>query len=148
MLRKFPIPKTAKHYYLFTDAAIKAHCDYKAAKAGNEYSAYNLVTDLGKPFLETLKSKIPSGCIFVSPYAVEAIGDNAIPLLLSLQAAKTLGGISETDIVQMQRVFHTGADPMERLLLRPTFSGKVIKGKHYVLVDDVTNMGGYIGCIS
>jgi hypothetical protein len=40
-------------------------------------------------------------------------------------------------------VFHTGADPMERMCLRPEFDGHVIAGGRYVLVDDVTSMGGY-----
>lgn len=48
----------------------------------------------------------------------------------------------ETDIVQTTRVFHTGADPMERMSTRAEFDGVVVKGVHYVLVDDVTNMGG------
>src|SRR5690554_4878207 len=45
-------------------------------------------------------------------------------------------------ISKLQRVFHTGADPMERLRLRPSFEGAVKSGAHYVLVDDVTSMGG------
>jgi hypoxanthine phosphoribosyltransferase len=31
---------------------------------------------------------------------------------------------------------------MERMCLRPEFEGAVIQGARYVLVDDVTNMGG------
>jgi predicted amidophosphoribosyltransferase len=47
-----------------------------------------------------------------------------------------------SDIVQITRVFHTGADPMERMSLRAEFDGAVLKGAQYILVDDVTNMGG------
>jgi len=50
-------------------------------------------------------------------------------------------GTVETEIVQVNRVFHTGADPMERLSLRPVFEGDVAAGAHYVLVDDVMSMG-------
>ena len=57
-------------------------------------------------------------------------------------AAEILDGESETDIVQLQRVFHTGADPMERLRLRPSFEGTVKQGAPFALVDDVSNMGG------
>jgi hypothetical protein len=39
-------------------------------------------------------------------------------------------------------VFHTGAKAMERLLPRPQFDGPVTAGKAYVLVDDVTYLGG------
>ena len=39
-------------------------------------------------------------------------------------------------------MFHTGADPMERLNNRARFDGPVRKGAEYVLVDDVMTMGG------
>jgi hypothetical protein len=48
----------------------------------------------------------------------------------------------ETEIVQATRVFHTRANPMERLLLRPQFDGPVTPGTAYALVDDVTCLGG------
>ncbi|WP_245983080.1 conjugal transfer protein TraN [Trinickia fusca] len=51
-------------------------------------------------------------------------------------------GVLDQDIVQMSKVYHTGADPMERLNLRPSFHGRVERGRDYVLVDDVTTLGG------
>lgn len=143
MERIYSFPDTAKHYHCFTkDEEIKSHPDYKKAKAGCEEAAFHMVKDLANEFLLSLKGCFPEGAYYVSPYAQEATGDNAIPLLLSLMSADILNGISETDIVQLQRVFHTGADPMERLLLRPSFEGKVESGAGYILVDDVTSMGG------
>lgn len=44
--------------------------------------------------------------------------------------------------MQTTRVFHTGADPMERLAMRPEFEGVVVTNRPYVLIDDVTSMGG------
>ena len=85
--------------------------------------------------------KIPSDVKFVSPFAKEATGDNALPLMLSLVCAEIFDGESDTEIVQLQRVFHTGADPMERLRLRPSFEGVVEPGRLYFLVDDVSSMG-------
>lgn len=143
MDRIYSFPETAKHFYCFSDVDdIKQHPDYTAAKSGEAEPAYRLVTDIASQFLKSLAGEFPEGTYFVSPFAQEAGGDNAIPLLLSLLAAKELNGISETDIVQLQRVFHTGADPMERLLLRPSFEGTVVRDGNYVLVDDVTSMGG------
>jgi orotate phosphoribosyltransferase len=52
------------------------------------------------------------------------------------------GGESDTDIVQISRVFHTGADPMERIATRAEFEGLVTPRKHHILVDDVTTMEG------
>lgn len=143
MDRIYSFPDTAKHFHCFTDVDdIKQHPDYVAAKSGEHEPAYRLVSEIASQFLQSLEGEFPEGSYFVSPFAQEAGGDNAIPLLLSLMAAEQLNGVSETDIVQLQRVFHTGADPMERLLLRPSFEGTVERGGNYVLVDDVTSMGG------
>lgn len=143
MERVYSIPEKAKHFYGFSkDEDIKRHPAYKEAKAGNPEAALQLVSDLAIDFVQSLKGDFPKGLHFVSPYAKEATGDNAIPLLLSMLCAQILEGTNETDIVQLQKVFHTGADPMERLLLRPSFEGAVIEGEQYILVDDVTNLGG------
>jgi adenine/guanine phosphoribosyltransferase-like PRPP-binding protein len=48
----------------------------------------------------------------------------------------------DQEVVQINKVFHTGADPMQRLIARPQFTGQVEPGSAYVLVDDVTTMGG------
>jgi hypothetical protein len=56
--------------------------------------------------------------------------------------AHIAGGQVDRAIVQQTRVFHTGADPMERLNHRAQFDGSVQAGARYVLVDDVTTMGG------
>ena len=143
MERLYSFPKDAKHFHLFTsDADIKSHHAYKAAKAGDPEAALLLVEDLADIFIKSLKDELAQGLVFVTPFAKEATGDNAIPLLLALYCAQVLQGENEQDIVQVQRVFHTGADPMERLIARPSFEGQVSKQAHYVLVDDVTSMGG------
>jgi hypothetical protein len=79
---------------------------------------------------------------YVAPHAKEATGDNAIPQVLAQAAAIISGGEADTDIVQISRVFHTGADPMERMATRAEFEGLVTPGKKHILVDDVTTMGG------
>lgn len=142
MERLYQFPANTIHHYCFTDVScIKSHVSYTAAKSGDPDAAFKLVEETASQFLEGLSSSFKTGTKYVAPYAQEATGDNAIPLLLSLMSAQRLKGVSETDIVQLQRVFHTGADPMERLMLRPSFEGTVEKGENYVLVDDVTNMG-------
>ena len=143
MERVYPIPSGSKHYHLFTrDSDIKQHPVYSAAKSGDPEAALELIESLAFDFLKQMNGKYPKGSIFVSPFAKEASGDNALPLILSMMCATMLHGENETDIVQLQRVFHTGADPMERLRLRPSFEGAVLPGKGYVLVDDVSSMGG------
>lgn len=143
MERVYAVPADAKHYHLFVhDSDIKQHRQYAEAKSGDPEAALAVIEDLAFEFIRGLKGEFPEGTVFVSPYAKEAGGDNALPLMLSLLCAELLGGESETDIVQLQRVFHTGADPMERMRLRPSFEGAVRPGEGYVLVDDVSSMGG------
>ena len=91
MDRFYSLPETAKHFYCFSDVDdIKQHPDYIAAKSGEAEPAYRLVTDIASQFLKSLVGEFPQGAYFVSPFAQEADGDNAIPLLLSLLAAKEL----------------------------------------------------------
>lgn len=142
MERIYPFPKTARHFHCFTrDEDIKQHPAYKQGKAGDTDAALDLIEELALDPLLALRGKFPEGSIYVSPFAREASGDNALPLILSLVCAELYSGISETDIVQKERVFHTGADPMERLIARPSFEGAIQHGGQYVLVDDVTSMG-------
>ncbi len=79
---------------------------------------------------------------YVAPHAREALGDNAIPQVLATACAAVASASVDNAIVQSSRVYHTGADAMERLALRPVFEGEVESGRSYCLVDDVTNLGG------
>lgn len=124
------------------DRSLKAHPAYRQAKAGEKDAAIDLVWDLAIEFLSGLQAKLPLALSYVAPYAREATGDNAIPLVLASACAEILHGEVESEIVQVSRVFHTGAKAMERLLLRPQFDGPVTAGTAYVLVDDVICLGG------
>jgi hypoxanthine phosphoribosyltransferase len=143
-IRRYGFPKgISEPFWLFdNDAVLKAHHGYKKAKAGGMEAAVELVSDLALDFLIKIKDKLPVGAICVAPHARESTGDNAIPQVLAAACAMVVHGETESDIVQVTRVFHTGADPMERMSLKPEFEGSVTQGAHYVLVDDVTNMGG------
>jgi len=91
---------------------------------------------------------LPADACYVAPHAKEATGDNAIPQVLAKAAAMISGGVADIDIVQTSRVFHTGADPMERIAARPSFEGLVVPERPHVLVDDVTTMGGTLAELS
>lgn len=67
-------------------------------------------------------SRVSLSCTFVAPHAKEVSGD--------------------TSVVQTDRVFHTGADPMERMAAHAEFEGVVVAGERFVLIDDVISMGG------
>ncbi len=132
-----------KPFWLFDDVlALSSHIGYREAKSGDEKAAASLVSDLAIDFIVNIKDKLPPDAIFVAPHAYEAAGDNAIPQVFAAACAMIAQGDVDTDIVQITRVFHTGADPMERMSLRAEFEGYVTSGSRYVLVDDVMNMGG------
>ena len=138
----FPAEAGGPFFLLTDDATLKAHPDYRAAKAGNQVAAVNVVWDLAADYLVNVVGKLSPDVIYVAPFAREATGDNAIPQVLAAACASLAGGTVDIEFVQVTRVFHTGADPMERLSLRAQFEGDVIAGERYVLVDDVINMGG------
>ena len=140
------IPQSiSEPFWLFdNDADLKAHHKYQEAKSGGVEASVELILDVALDFLNSIKDRLPRDAIYIAPHAREAAGDNAIPQVLATALAIITQGQVETDIVQVTRVYHTGADPMERMCLRPEFEGVVIKAAHYVLVDDVTNMGGTI----
>lgn len=124
------------------DQPLKHDPDYKAAKAGNAGAAVRLVKRLAGPLLEQARAKFGSDVIYVAPHAEEATGKNAIPHTLAEALAVNASGSVDEDIVQTNRVHHTGADLMQRMIARSQFNGDVKPGGRYVLVDDVTTSGG------
>jgi hypothetical protein len=121
---------------------LKAQPDYRAAKAGDPDAAVRVVNALVRPEdIEAARSLGPH-VVYAYPHAEEASGRNAIPAMLAHKYAAETGGEVDTDIVQTNRAFHTGANAMERMVARPDFSGQVDPGRKYVVVDDVTTMGG------
>jgi hypothetical protein len=114
----------------------------KLAKAGDKDAALDLVVDLAAAWISGLRDRFKPGLFYVAPHAQEATGDNAIPQTLAAVCAAFHDGYVDTEIVQSDRVYHTGADPMERMAARAQFVGRVTPEAEYVLVDDVTNLGG------
>lgn len=124
------------------DQPLKAHADYKAAKAGDVMAAARLVQALVKPeSIEAAKKEFGDNVIYVPVHAEEASGRNKIPVVLAMHYVEHAGGEIDDGITQINKAYHTGAKAMERLLARAEFSGPVEPGKRYVLVDDVTTMG-------
>lgn len=124
------------------DSVIKSHPDYLTAKAGGVEAAARMIQILVTPVsLELARDKFGSDVVFVPVHAEEATGRNALPVALASYYAQNLNAALDTNVVQSNRAYHTGADAMERLIARSQFEGSVAPGKRYVLVDDVTTMG-------
>jgi len=149
MQRSFGFPPNIETLFLFSkDAELKASDSYTDAKAGDEKAAIALIIELAVPWLYEHRARFEQGLIFLAPHAREATGDNAIPQTLASVCALMYRGTVDKEIVQSDRVFHTGADPMERMAARAQFEGVVIPGAKYVLVDDVTSLGGTLAELS
>lgn len=142
--RKFGLPQEAEPTVTSfrSDAPLKAHPDYKAAKAGDVEAADRVVSALTKPdTLAQARVRFGADAIYVPVVAEEAAGRNKLPLALAHRYARETGARVADDIAQSSRVYHTGGKPMERILARPSFDGPVEPGGKYVLVDDVSVMG-------
>jgi orotate phosphoribosyltransferase len=124
-----------------TDAELKEHHAYKAAKAGDGVAAAELILDVAAPLLGKLRH-LARDTIFIAPHALEASGENAIPQMLATYLALGLDARDDTYVVQRNKVYHTGADAMQRLITPSEFAGEVERGRRYVMVDDVSTMGG------
>ena len=149
MDRELAVPNNAFIlHFLSDDSSLKSFKGYALAKSGDKEAALNLIGENVLTWLISIKNQLPCDAIYVAPFAREATGDNAIPQVLANACAIVSGGEVDIGIVQTTRVFHTGADPMERLLTRPSFEGEVVRDKRYVLVDDVTTMGGTLAELS
>lgn len=142
--RSAGIAENATSLSSFTrDTEIKADPDYRAAKAGDHEAAARMVDRLVSPE-QTARALEAFGqdVIYVPVKAEEASGLNAIPEAVAHLYAEATGASFSDDIVQSSRAYHTGARPLERIISRPTFDGEIVAGKRYVIVDDVTVMGG------
>jgi hypothetical protein len=98
-----------------TDQVLKQHSAYKLAKSGDPAAALELVSELAVTLIEEVR-RFGSEMIFVAPHALEAGGENAIPQTLAAYLAHKSGSRDDTSIVQRNRVYHTGADAMQRLI--------------------------------
>jgi hypothetical protein len=83
MDRIYGFPASARHFHLYEhDSAVKRHPAYLHAKQGNDEAAFELVWSLASEFLYGLQGEFSQNTVYVSPFAREASGDNAIPPLL------------------------------------------------------------------
>lgn len=105
------------HSFGFTPDDLKREPQYAAAKSGDAEAAFflvgRLIWNMEIPFPD-----FPPGARIVVPHAVEATGDNAIPEMVGAFLAARTGCRQDDNVVQTNKVFHTGADAMQRLIAR------------------------------
>jgi hypothetical protein len=141
--RQFSVPRGTRSVATSnSDAEIKAHASYDAAKSGDLDAAIQLVRDVVTEENINEARRFGDDVIYQPVIAEEAAGPNALPYATAGYYATETGNELGQGIVQSSRAFHTGARAMDRLLSRATFAGEVVQGGKYVLVDDVTVLGG------
>ncbi|GMO61644.1 MAG: hypothetical protein Ta2A_07850 [Treponemataceae bacterium] len=126
---------------------LQKHPDYDAAKKHEDRTAaLRLVASYldkseNRSQIQWLKNNYP-GAIIVPVRALEAGGNNRLPVALGEYLAFKTDFEIDTGIVQSNTVHRTGSDAWHRLAFRPEFSGPVKQGGKYILVDDVFSNGG------
>ena len=124
---------------------LSGHADYAAAKAGDDTAALRVARDVITPeFVEDVRAALPEGSkpLVVAVQSQEATGNNRIPRMAAEVLAQRLGLQVSEDIVQGAKVNRSGGDALHRLANQPPFTGRVEKGRDYVLIDDTLTQGG------
>ncbi|MBH1418022.1 PLxRFG domain-containing protein [Stenotrophomonas maltophilia] len=124
---------------------LSAHADYAAAKAGDDTAALRVARDAITPeFVQDVRAALPEGSkpLVVAVQSQEATGNNRIPRMAAEVLAQRLGLQVSEDIVQAAKVNRSAGDALHRLANQPPFTGKVEKGRDYVLIDDTLTQGG------
>jgi len=122
---------------------VKTHVSYTAAKAGDLDSALSLVKQwASEGVVHQLATEFDRHePILVSAHAVEKMGVNAIPQALADSLGQQLGWQVDSGIIQTNVVAHTGADGFTRMARQAEFSGDVVAGRNYLMVDDFVGQG-------
>lgn len=123
---------------------VKNHSSYNAAKTGDFSAAANLVMDLmDDKWLDEFGPRIVvASPILIGVHAVEGVSVNKIGAAMDEWLALWLNLQRAEDIVQVNRVGHTGSSGWHRLSSQAIFSGKVQEGAAYWLLDDFVGQGG------
>ena len=116
---------------------------FSAAKGGDGQAAKDLVLrHVTQENLEEARQKFGKNAHYVPVRAENLNGRNKIPTALASRYAHATDGNLENEILQTNRVHHTGKSLIGRMKARAEFGGPVVKGGKYVLVDDVGVLGG------
>jgi len=126
------------------ESTVKSHADYWAAKRGDADAALRLVqATLSSAAVSSLRNlfgeRVPT---LVSAHALEREGVNAIPEALADELGQLLELPVDSSVVQTNVVSHTGADGFSRLARQAAFTGDIVAGTDYVMVDDFVGQGG------
>lgn len=127
-----------------SESTVKKHPFYGEAKTGGTVAATRLVMDiLDDAWLAIHGRSIQNSTpILVGVHAVEGMSTNVIGPMLSQWLGMRLDLPVDDNIVQINRVGHTGSSGWHRLATPALFAGAVMPGRTYWLADDFVGQGG------
>lgn len=142
-----PWPHTFPEVVIHGDLLTRnRHPNLAIAKAGDAKAALTLAHDLlAEAAIERLRVLLRGRSPFLVPVAaIEVAGFNAIPDAMAREIGERLGLplLPPGAIVQSNKVAHTRADGWHRLATPATFTGEVVAGADYLLIDDHVGFGG------
>ncbi|WP_164567847.1 phosphoribosyltransferase [Rhizobium ruizarguesonis] len=118
---------------------------YTAAKSGDADAALQLARRLiSEDGVRQIRALVASTEPLILPVvADELTGYNAIPdAMAQILATKLRLTAVAGRIVQTNKVGHTRAKTFQRIVTPASFSGPVLEGGRYILVDDHVGLGG------
>lgn len=128
-----------------TISALRRHPGFADAKAGDPAAALDVIRSLARPDrARAILDASPRTSIVAPVLAIERTGVNMLPLAYAKWLASLDGLTVATGILQNSRTHHTDAGAVHRLLNRPGFTGPVIPGRAYIVLDDVITSGSTV----
>lgn len=125
-------------------SVVKSHPAYAAAKAGDNLAAMKLVADVMSPQVLIRLRRRFRDCypMLVDVRSRPTTSKNIIPNALASGLSALLGWPRERRLIKANTVKHSDASGYERLHRQVNFSGRVVPGLNYLLVDDLISHGG------
>lgn len=117
---------------------LKNCADFHAAKHGDMCAALSVANKCINPHtIGEIKQKYPDAIL------LPVITNNKLPMAL----AEIIGMKMYTRVSKCDTVSRKSLSAMKRLLDRPIFEGKIIKGKNHIIIDDIITQGGTISAL-
>lgn len=111
---------------------------FNAAKHGDMQAALSIASICIKENrIKEMKNKYPTATL------LPVITQNKLPVAL----AEIIGLKINTEVSVIHTRVRKDMTAMERLLHAPDFTGSIIKGEEYILVDDIVTQGGTISAL-
>jgi hypothetical protein len=141
---RFPWNHFPPVYIHAPTGVVTSHPAYVAAKAGDSLAAMKLVADLMSPQVLLLLKQRFNGRypVLIDVRSRPTTSTNVIPNALAGGLCALLGWPRECRVIKANAVKHSDACGYERLQRQVTFSGRVVPGLNYLLVDDFVSHGG------